>query len=61
MKEAKRIKSILTALNKAEDKLHMSQSLIEDTLSLIETAFLMHDKELVDHVEKDRKSRKKNK
>ena len=61
MKEAKRIKSILTALNKAEDKLHMSQSLIEDALSLIETAFLTHDKELVNRIEKDRKSRKKNK
>jgi len=61
LKEAKRIKSILTALNKAEDKLHMSQSLIEDALSLIETAFLTHDKELVNRIEKDRKSRKKNK
>jgi len=52
-----RIKSILAALNKAEDKLHSAQELIEDSLSLIETAFLMHDNNLTKQI-KELKKRK---
>lgn len=49
----KRLKSILAAINEAQDKLHSAQDLITEATGLIETAFLMHDKKLLAEIKKD--------
>jgi hypothetical protein len=50
--EKQRIKSIVSSVNKAQNKLYKAQKQIEDALALIETAFLMRDKKLMKAVKK---------
>ena len=59
--EKQRIKSIIKAANRAEDKLYLAKKLIDDAVSLIETAFLLHDETLYNEVKKIKHKEKEGK
>ena len=59
--EKQRIKSIIKAANRAEDKLYAAKKLIADAISLIETAFLLHDETLYNEVKKIKRKEKEGK
>jgi len=59
--EKQRIESIIKAANRAEDKLHLAKKLIDDAVSLIETAFLLHDETLYNEVKKIKRKEKEGK
>ena len=57
--DKQRIKNIIKAANRAEGKLYLAKKLIDDAISLVETAFLLHDKGLYDEVTKAKRKERR--
>ena len=56
--EKQRIRRVIKATDRAEDKLYLAKKLIDDAISLIEVAFVLHDKKLYDEVKTTKEKRR---